>query len=142
VLVKNSMNVPALLGKRGSRISVQAAEQIKIIRTHVDAGERCCKRPPRFEGKRSIPVAQRLNDLRCPPAGAEILADVPRASGKCRLECLIHEVPHGRIRAFHEQTLKLNDGLNDPVGGRSAFGREDSRVLQRRQQCHGSPDRS
>jgi len=39
VLGKNSMNVPALLVKRGSGVSVEAAQQLKIVRTHVDPGE-------------------------------------------------------------------------------------------------------
>ena len=86
--------------------------------------------PPLLSRKHPVPVAQRLDELRRPPAIAELRGEVLRTRGIFGGKRASHELPHGRIGALHEQTLKLNHDLNDPVGGRRAFRGQNAGFLQ------------
>lgn len=61
-------------------------------------------------------IAQCLDDLRRPPGLAELRSDLRRLRGKFGGQRLVHKLTHGRVGAFHEQPLKLNDHLNNAVG--------------------------
>ncbi len=87
-------------------------------------------------------VAHRLEHLTGPPCLAELRTDILRSGGKLGGERLVHKLAYRRIRAFHEQPLELNHDLNDLVRVRSSLGRKNAGILQRRQQRHGSADRS
>ena len=136
------MNVASLLREHRSSPAKQIPQPLKVFGPHIDAGEGAVQLRALVRGNFAIPVADRLDDLGGPSALPKLHTDLLRSSGKLCPEGLVHEVTHCRLRALHEQSLKLNHNLNDAIGIGTSLWRENAGVLQRRQQGHGSPDRS
>lgn len=86
--------------------------------------------PAVLSGKHLIAVAQCLHELGRPASAAELGPELLGTGRIFSAERLIQESPHSRICALHEQTLKLDHDLNDAVGGRRAFGRQNAGLLK------------
>ena len=140
MLGEDPMNVASLLREHRASPAKQIPQPLKVFGPHVDAGEGAVQLRALVRGNFVIPVAHGLDDLGGPSALAKLHTDLLRSTGKLCREGLVHEVTHGRLRAFHEQSLKLNHNLNDAIGFGTSLRRENAGVLQRRQQGHGSPD--
>jgi hypothetical protein len=62
MLGKNSMNIASLLAECRSSPGIEIAQELKILRPHVDAGKGFCQLRPLLSGDSCIVIAHRLDD--------------------------------------------------------------------------------